>query len=57
MENTDKYTTLLEFLKLNNPVITFGIVFHVKEGRKHRLWCGTEEKLMFRISLKEANNG
>ena len=49
---TKKYTELLEFVKANNQKITFGIVFPVIEGRKHRLWCGTEEKCHFIISLK-----
>ena len=49
---TQNYHELLEFVKANNPQITFGVVFTKEEGRKHRLWCGSEEKAMFRISLK-----
>ena len=49
---TKNYNDLLEFIKTNNPNITFGIVFTREEGRKHRLWCGSEKKPMFRISLK-----
>lgn len=49
---TENYIDLLEFIKANNSNITFGIVFTKEEGRKHRLWCGSEAKPMFRISLK-----
>lgn len=55
MENdilTKKYNQTLEFIKANNSNIDFGVVFTVTEGRKHRLWFGTEKKCMFRISLK-----
>ncbi len=57
LKNTDKltkkYLNLLDFIKQNNPNIVFGVVFTAEEGRKHRLWCGTEEVCMFRISLKQ----
>jgi len=49
---TKNYNDLLEFIKAHNPNITFGVVFTKEEGRKHRLLCGSEEKAMFRISLK-----
>lgn len=49
---TQLYLNLLEFIKHNNPDITFGVVFGIEEGIKHRLWCGCEKKPKFRISLK-----
>jgi hypothetical protein len=51
-DHTPEYERLLDFIKDHNPNITFGVIFTVKEGRKHRLWCGSEAKPAFRISIK-----